>query len=792
MILHVPVQKESYSVLTRVSTREAKQTVPALVKQRTRIGAAHFSWAAARTITYILKFCQGDILLTVRFSTITTMPPTFSADSSVGSALSQGSGLSFDAGAFNSGNKGVKMDAHKLDKPYAYIGGDCCRAAFTLAGSKDPLVCGLFLTQCTRPGHKILRGPAKSRAPAGYYRLASKKGHLADGVNGTYLSEEDYAAIEEAQLEDNRQATLRLTGKGPTDYEGEEEEDAKLPAKGSVTPDRVTTRSSKVETLMVETVSDEDSVGVGFGFPSPEQVKAGVPLQGSWAQDSGILKGKLLGKPTLGPKTPPPVSSPHPVSKSAPKAAHAGVGSGGQDSMLFALMRQLETATTSLSAVTAELDVLRKEKEAAKAPTRSDPTFVPPVLASRKWYAVCVGRKPGVYGNAADAVAQTNGFPNSALEKFGSYEEAKDYYDLYMGMLQAENEQRALQAMDEARAAERASMAEPAPAPAYVDPTPVETPTPTVPAPGPSFMTADPSVGDPKKVFGHKTGTEHELRKRLSPNGILPIDQKDLAACMIDATALPGTSMKHEAEPATDLEEMTAALKELSAGREDRRNVAVKTDGSWRSGTRNPLSRITNEDELQELSDTVRSIEETVRENMHAVMATVIDQYLWDEHVIQYWTQGNLFSRIAVSSMNDYQALMAHVLQMARRNGWIYAKKTLNFHAKKLTLIRNTALSRLNALTSIYIYLRDARVDKFNAPELQEMKNAELYSEFARLEKEITTVAAPKCGKCHGSSHVHKGGRAACPFKNMKDAEARKKAAVIDQQYQDPSPSHED
>ena len=132
--------------------------------------------------------------MTVLFSTITTMPPTLSADSSVGSALSQGSGLSFDAGAFNLGNKGVKMDAHKLFKPYAYIDEDCCRASFTLVGSKDPLVCGLFLTQCTRPGHKILRGPAKSRALAGYYRLASKKGHLADGIDGAYLSEEDYAA----------------------------------------------------------------------------------------------------------------------------------------------------------------------------------------------------------------------------------------------------------------------------------------------------------------------------------------------------------------------------------------------------------------------------------------------------------------------------------------------------------------------------------------------------------------------------------------------------------------------
>ena len=59
MVLHVPVQKRELFGFDSSPDSGSKQTAPALVKQRNRIGAAHFSWAAARTITYILSFVRG-------------------------------------------------------------------------------------------------------------------------------------------------------------------------------------------------------------------------------------------------------------------------------------------------------------------------------------------------------------------------------------------------------------------------------------------------------------------------------------------------------------------------------------------------------------------------------------------------------------------------------------------------------------------------------------------------------------------------------------------------------------
>ena len=739
------------------------------------------------------------------------MPPTLSADVSVASALSQASGLSLDAGQFNLGNKTDKVKPRDIDTPHICLREADCRACFALTGSDETLVCGLILTECKRAGHRAAR-LAMSRGEPGYYRMANKGGHLIDGVFETYMAAEDFAVKEALELEDNRRAVSALgllTGGGPTDYEGK---DAKLPAQDATPDHRMVTRSSKTEKLMVETVSDEDSDECA-AVP-PAATVGGIPLQGSWTRDSGILKSKLSGKPFPGSvKAPPTVAFP-PSGTSAPvPAPAAGRGSGGQDAILFAMLEQLKLTTESLSVVAEKLGGLDKKKVVVATPEEDEVKW---------WHPVAVGRRPGIYATPGEADLETRGYPSASTQKFRTKEEAERFMARHAKrQAELEKEKADAQILEEAieralrerpgldRPEERSRSTLPKAAPNSAPPGRVPEPShgqagfhcpresdpdpiPRAAAPGPSFVASDPSVGNPEKVFGHELGTEAELRERLSPDGIQRVDQRDLDRSVIDATALPGTSLMSEAETTSDLAEVAACLRDGNAAREQQRNAAVKVDGRWAASSRNQLKKVTSDDELQLLCDTIGKVRDRVVKNMHAIMSTIFGNYLWGSDIIGYRTQGNLFSRIATVSLEDYMYLLSYLLRLSRREGWDCAKVALDYHAENLTVIRGTAPSRLNALTSIYIYLRDARVDGFNAPELQEKRNAHICGEFARLEQGIAAGSAASCGKCHGSARVHTGGRAKCPFKNCKDQEARKRAALIDQQFRETSPNREE
>jgi hypothetical protein len=112
-----------------------------------------------------------------------------------------------------------------------------------------------------------------------------------------------------------------------------------------------------------------------------------------------------------------------------------------------------------------------------------------------------------------------------------------------------------------------------------------------IPPPVPHFLAMDPSAAKPGEIFGHQLGTEQELSSNLSPKGLLPEDQKDLAACMIDAVASPGRSSTSEAEGISNIEEFMAVIKELSdRSQSNWKNSAVQVDTQWWLAMRNSLA----------------------------------------------------------------------------------------------------------------------------------------------------------------------------------------------------------
>lgn len=254
---------------------------------------------------------------------------------------------------------------------------------------------------------------------------------------------------------------------------------------------------------------------------------------------------------------------------------------------------------------------------------------------------------------------------------------------------------------------------------------------------------------------------------------------------MVDATTLPGRSNRSETNVEVQVDDITAALRELSGGLDSKSNMDIRQDTQWKHASRLSLRNITSRDELQELYDTITELQPHVEGYMFMAMDTIFEKYHWGHDIAKYWSQGNLMARVSKDSITFYVDLLGHLMKMDRDHGWAYTKVALDYHSKKLTDIRTTALTRLGALVRIYVYLRDAKAVAFNGPKLQEKRTTSLYEQVASLEQLVSVATAPKCPKCHGSTRVHASGRKNCIFGNCKDGVARAKAAAIEQAFKD-------
>jgi hypothetical protein len=105
-------------------------------------------------------------------------------------------------------------------------------------------------------------------------------------IFGTWLLEKEYTVIEEMACEANQEAVFELIGGATAGHGSKEDFDVKLP--GFNSSPKCCTKTSKEETLLMETVSEDNSY-------------FGMPLQDSWATGSGILKKTVMTimKPAL-------------------------------------------------------------------------------------------------------------------------------------------------------------------------------------------------------------------------------------------------------------------------------------------------------------------------------------------------------------------------------------------------------------------------------------------------------------------------------------------------------------
>ena len=306
-----------------------------------------------------------------------------------------------------------------------------------------------------------------------------------------------------------------------------------------------------------------------------------------------------------------------------------------------------------------------------------------------------------------------------------------------------------------------------------------EAPALDKPPPAPHFLASDPSTGQKKVVFNHQVGSEQSLRETLSPSGLLPAGQRDLAACALDAAAAPGRPSALESEGASDVEDLAEAIKELSDGRDGQRSSAAREGGQWRSTPRSSPRSAKAEESLQDLFDVTQTLRRDNLGNTSAIVSAALDKRCWPEGAKQRWPQGSLFFRASADSLDNFLALLAELLRISRQRRWGYAQAAVACHSKKLAEIRGAAASRLSCLAGTRACPRDARVGHFNAPGLQEKRNVHLFTEMTKVEKALGVATSPKRPKRGGGPQARPAGEASCPFKPLKDSVARKRAAAI-------------
>jgi hypothetical protein len=158
---------------------------------------------------------------------------------------------------------------------------------------------------------------------------------------------------------------------------------------------------------------------------------------------------------------------------------------------------------------------------------------------------------------------------------------------------------------------------------------------------------------------------------------------------------------------------------------------------------------------------------------------SILGRLHWSEGMVHAWAGSNWFLRVGKDTLEHYIALHLHLFTLTNTEGWAYAQVAVKYYATKLAQFRKTNTSRLVCLLKIYIFLRDARKSDFYSAKLQEKRNHSMLAELSTLKGGGggggggTGSSRGGCKKC-GTDHP--GGVKKCPFRNLSDADAKKRA----------------
>jgi hypothetical protein len=156
-----------------------------------------------------------------------------------------------------------------------------------------------------------------------------------------------------------------------------------------------------------------------------------------------------------------------------------------------------------------------------------------------------------------------------------------------------------------------------------------------------------------------------------------------------------------------------------------------------------------------------------------------------------YWSTGGIPSLVRQTYDFYYQLLLA-ILTLGLRNPLHWetsqAKDVLQFHSKKLGMIRILSQTRRLLVLKTYVYLRDSSAKKFQDESMFERIHERLDDMELRGNPEASdhvppSPRQPQCSHCK-SRDIHESlslehTKAACPFGELSPAKARKARAEV-------------
>jgi hypothetical protein len=721
-----------------------------------------------------------------------------------------------------------------------YFGARECGVIFTLPSDQGLFsrVCGCSVSSCKRAGHSTLMLTEEGRGRDGWYdTVISRK--FVDGKLGTHVSREVYvqqlAKETDRRYKEIEKVGAQWEGKSPSPGDSSYEEvEAEIEAAGIRTrAQRGTERSNPFgffspkaresnspaadaksltevknrignffrgandkdpkEGMVVELMEDEDDKSseamIGMMSIMAQQMKE---LQGELnvmrAESKKAAKVPAMASSLKVPSTKTSVSTK--MKKSAP-----GVGKtkGGTFAGTSLVQQALGTIAPLGNA---------KTRGAMKPPPNANSGGAP----TGWWYAVAKGKEgaSGIYDSWAEASVMVNGVSGAIYRKFREYEDAWDFVQRYLDSVDAsrnsgttpkvikEDDEDAMKEEERhKRAAAELALQVPIEcktAPSFGS---AESPRdfmrtrdatnsflPLLELAGP-----DSSTKKEEEIFGIDMGSEIELRNGISPPGLTADVKRDLANTMVDVVALPGGyhGGNEEDSGGNDMALLGAAMQELvHQGRTTTEN-SMKSDLNWRSSKRTSLKELRSLEGLRKRIKVLLKLRTKVTKSMMRAVRNSCKRGGWlDQGQVEAWAQGGHYTRIVRDTMDWYLSLHQHLMGLATTEApWSYVQIEIDHHVEEMEVIRNTQDSRLQALCSLYAYLRDGQASNWHSTSLQYKRNVEIYARSTGDTMSISSDSlgagsASFVGCSHCGTTLHLGGKDKCPWGYLQPVKARK------------------
>jgi viroplasmin and RNaseH domain-containing protein len=296
----------------------------------------------------------------------------------------------------------------------------------------------------------------------------------------------------------------------------------------------------------------------------------------------------------------------------------------------------------------------------------------------------------------------------------------------------------------------------------------------------------DPSAKKSDEVFGVDLGSEVDLRAALLPPNLPDGVSKGLANAMVDVIAIPGgfCGGTNNESDGNEMALLGEAMEELVSQGRSQMEGAAKADLHWRSSKRTSLRQISGLDSLRKRIKVLLKMRDKVVKHTIIAVRNACKRGGWEDlERIEAWAHGGYLTRLTRDSLDYYLSLHQHLMGLLSAGApWSYVKMEQDHHIEELDLIRTTQDSRLQALCSLYAYLRDGQNKNWHSDELQYKRNMDIFARTTEggvpgtPEEDLSTLggSSSHCDKC--GTNLHSGGRENCPWNSMSNSAARKLA----------------